>query len=241
MSVYSREYRLRNKDVNMFMRLRLSRLTEMLQEASIDHTEQLGAGREKTLDRGLLWVVVQQETEIFRMPEYDEQITVQSWPGRTMHVLFPRYYRLLSKNGEVLVQGSSLWTLVDENSRKIVFPDRFGIEIPEETTGFETALPGRPGKRDTDHSRQFQVPFSYCDLNGHMNNTRYFDLAEDTVTLSSSGRIPSRIRTEYANEARFRDIITVSWTEDENTAYIAGDSGKNCFRMCLEYKEQDQK
>ncbi len=241
MSLYSREYQLRNKDVNMYRRLRLSRLMEMLQEASIAHTEQLGAGREKTLDRGLLWVVVQQAVEITEMPEYDARITVQSWPGKTMHVLFPRYYRILSDSGEVLINGSSLWMLVDENSRKMVFPDRCGIDIPGEVTGYETALPKALGRRDTDHTLPFQVPFSYCDLNGHMNNTRYFDLAEDTIALSSSGRKIIRICTEYASEARFQDTLAVSWKEDENKAFISGDGERNCFRMLLEYEKQNQK
>ena len=73
MSVYREEILLRSKDVDLFRRLRLSRLFELLQEASIRHTEQLGMGREKTLDKGLLWVVTMQRCEISRMPEYDAE------------------------------------------------------------------------------------------------------------------------------------------------------------------------
>ncbi len=87
--VFSRELRLKNRDVDMYRRLRTSRLFELLQEAAIAHTEALGMGREKTLDRDLLWVVTLQRAEISRMPEYDETVRVESWPGETMHVLFP--------------------------------------------------------------------------------------------------------------------------------------------------------
>ena len=76
MNVYSTSLRLRNKDVNLHRRLRTSTLFELLQEASIKHTEDLGMGRDKTLDKGLLWVVTLQRAEITRMPEYDETITV---------------------------------------------------------------------------------------------------------------------------------------------------------------------
>ena len=91
MSVYSEEILLRSKDVDMYRRLRTSELFRMLQEASIRHTEQLGMGRDKTLDRGILWVLLMQRAEIVRMPEYDERIVLKSWPGKTMHLLFPRY------------------------------------------------------------------------------------------------------------------------------------------------------
>ena len=39
MSVYREEILLRSKDVDLYRRLRLSRLFELLQEASIRHTE----------------------------------------------------------------------------------------------------------------------------------------------------------------------------------------------------------
>ena len=39
------EFMLRSKDVDLHRRLRTSRLFELLQEASIRHTEQLGMGR----------------------------------------------------------------------------------------------------------------------------------------------------------------------------------------------------
>ena len=97
--IYSESLRLRSKDVDMFRRLRLSRLFELLQEASIRHTEELGMGREKTLDKGILWVLLMQRAEITRMPEYDEDIVLKSWPGRTMHLLFPRYYSLETAAG----------------------------------------------------------------------------------------------------------------------------------------------
>ena len=66
MSLYERELRLRSKDVDMHRRLRTSVLFELLQEAAIAHTEALGMGREKTLDRGLLWIVTMQSAEIRR-------------------------------------------------------------------------------------------------------------------------------------------------------------------------------
>ena len=67
MSVYREELLLRSKDVDMFRRLRTSELFRLLQEASIRHTEQLGMGRDKTLDKGILWVLLMQRAEIVRM------------------------------------------------------------------------------------------------------------------------------------------------------------------------------
>ena len=236
MSVYREEILLRSKDVDLYRRLRLSRLFELLQEASIRHTEQLGMGREKTLDKGLLWVVTMQRCEIERLPEYDERITLTSWPGPMMHVFFPRYYRLADERDNTLLSASALWMLVDEKTRKMVFPDEWGVEIAGVTTGREIRLPSGLKKLACSDETSFTVPFSYVDLNGHMNNTRYFDLAEDHIPAAAEGRRLRAVSTEYTAEARFRDALTLRWGSEGERWYMEGLSDKPCFRLSMEYE-----
>ena len=236
MSVYRVKFRLRNAEVDLNRRLRLSTMFRMMQEASIAHTEELGAGREKTLDRGLLWVVTLQDAWINRMPEYDEEITLESWPGDTMHLFFPRYYRLLGADGSVLVTASALWVLMDSVERKMVFPEDKNVAVPFEKTGFEPPLPRAPRHIATTGEAAFTVPFSYTDMNGHMNNTRYFDLAEDCVGAAASGKLLKEIRTEYVNEARFGEELVLRWNGDDGTVFLSGESSKPVFRMTLRYE-----
>ena len=236
MSVYRQELLLRSKDVDMYRRLRTSELFRLLQEASIRHTEQLGMGRDKTLDKGILWVLLLQSAEIARMPEYDERIVLKSWPGRTMHLLFPRYYRLETAAGEHLLSASALWSLVDEKTRKVVFPERYGVEIEGVVTGEEIALPSAPRRMDCTKSRPFTVPYSYVDLNGHMNNTRYFDLAEDCIPAAAEGRSLRAAAVEYANEVRFGESLRVTVEQNEGTWLISGDTEKRAFRMMMAYE-----
>ena len=235
MGVYREELLLRSKDVDMFRRLRTSQLFRLLQEASIRHTEELGMGRDKTLDKGILWVLLLQSAEIERLPTYDEHIVLKSWPGKTMHLLFPRYYRLETQAGEHLLSASALWGLVDQQTRKMVFPERYGVEIEGVVTGEEIALPSAPKRLDCTQSCPFTVPYSYVDLNGHMNNTRYFDLAEDSIPAASAGKTLKRIQIEYVSEARFGETFTVSWGEENGEYFLQGEGEKPVFRMRMEY------
>ena len=141
MSVFQQTVRIRDCDVSFNRKLRPSCLFSLMQEASIDHTEQLGAGRDKTLDRGFLWVLTRQKVLLNRLPEYDERVLFESWPGETMHVLFPRYYRMLDASGKPLLSASALWTLIDSENRGLIFPQQEGILVPGEVTGNEIPLP----------------------------------------------------------------------------------------------------
>ena len=236
-AVWSREVELRSKDVNLFKRLRASRLFELLQEASIAHTEELGWPRETTLDRGYLWMIAMQRIEIARMPEYGEKVMLRSWPGPMMHVLFPRQYRIDDEDGNALIRGSAIWTLVDMRTRAMASPDDHGVAIEGVTTGDELALPGTLRAEECDHEARFTVPFSYCDLNGHMNNTRYLDVAEDHLAGPAKGRELAAISVQYTAEVRFGDTVDLRWREDDESAYLEGArDGKRCFALRFEYR-----
>jgi acyl-ACP thioesterase len=237
MSIYAAKYVLKNNDVNMYRRLRTSRLFEMLQAGCVAHTEQLGAGREKTLDHGILWVVIQQYIEVTRMPEYDEEVTVETWPGRTMHVLFPRYFRVKDAQGNIIINGSALWTLIDQQTRKMVFADQYQIEIPGEEHEGQAPLPKAVKSVECVHHSTFTVPYSYCDLNGHMNNARYLDLAEDAIPAAGQGKQLKTVTTQYAEEIRFHETIDIGWSQVENSYFISGDHEHNCFRLSLTYHD----
>ena len=236
MSVYEKELRLRSSDVDMHRRLRLSVLFSLMQEAAVAHTERLGMGREKTLDRGLLWVVTLQSAEICRMPEYDENVVLRSWPGKTMHVLFPRYCAVDTAEGEPLIRAGAVWTLLDAKTRRLVFPERYGIEIDGVSTGEELPLPAAPRPIPFTEEKEYTVPFSAVDLNGHMNNTRYFDLAEDCVPWAAEGRRLTQVGAEFSREVRFGQRLPLRWGRDGERWYFAGGEGeKPLFRVSLTY------
>ncbi|MCR4675972.1 MAG: hypothetical protein K5634_01935, partial [Sphaerochaetaceae bacterium] len=70
--IYEKDYKILSSDVDMYRRMKVGRLFTEFQEASIAHTTELGMGREKTLDRGFLWVVVLHRAQVERMPVFDE-------------------------------------------------------------------------------------------------------------------------------------------------------------------------
>jgi acyl-ACP thioesterase len=236
MSIYRRELRLRSSDVDMHRRLRTSALFALLQEAAIAHTEQLGMGREKTLDRGALWIVTLQTAQILRMPTYDEDVVLRSWPGRTMHVLFPRYYAMDTAAGEPLLRASALWTLIDSQTRQLVYPERLGVAIEGVSLpADEIPLPTAPKAVPTTGERVFTVPYSYVDLNGHMNNTRYFDLAEDCIPAAASGRALRAVSAEFSREVRFGESLCLQWGQEGPRWYFTGSGEKKAFRMSFTY------
>ena len=222
-------------DVDCFRRLRLSRLFTFLQEAAIAHTEALGMGRRMTLDKGYLWIVTIQQAKIERLPVYDETVTLESLPGKMMHSFYPRYTRLLDKDGNVLVSASALWMLMDQNTRSMLFPDATGVYIEDGQAGWETFWPRSPRLPQGEATASFTVPYSYVDLNGHMNNTRYFDLAEDHMPEEYRAAAVKNVCTEYTGEAKTGETMSLVTSAENGEFRISGATDKKLFRISVTY------
>ena len=237
MNIFQQTVRIRDCDVSFNRKLRPSCLFSLMQEASIDHTGQLGAGRDKTLDRGFLWVLTRQKVLINRLPEYDEQILFESWPGETMHVLFPRYYRMLDAEGQLLLSASALWTLIDSETRSFIFPQKEGIAVPGEITGNEIPLPSGIRSLPTQQQRHFSVPYSHTDINGHMNNIRYIDECENMIPDIASKRTLKEITVEYTHEILLGEEMVISLGIQDKTYFFSGDGAAHYFSLLLQYEE----
>ena len=215
----------------MTRRLRMSELFRIMEEASIAHTEELGCTRDRTLDRGLLWIITRQQAEIEELPAYDEEITVRSWQGDMMHVFFPRFYEI-ERAGRVIVRGQALWMLIDEESRQMVMPEDYDIFIPGRPGSDDMMLapvvipselreeePGDNGngreEAGTVIRQDLATRFSQVDINGHMNNTRYFDIIDDALytmdfASGTEKRVPALVRANYLSELRAGDCFTLT-------------------------------
>ena len=232
---YRRDYTILSSDTDCLRRLRLSRLFTFLQEAAIAHTEALGMGRAKTLDKGLLWVVTLQQAKITRLPVYDEHVTLESTPGETMHTFFPRYYRLTDADGNELVNAAALWALMDAETRAMIFPEKRGVHIDAQPTPWKTFLPRPPKLPESPQESTFTVPYSYVDLNGHMNNTRYFDLAEDLLPDEVRRKNVREILTEYTGEAKTGETLQLALSVNNGEVRLCGTGSKRLFRISMQY------
>ena len=243
--IYEKKVLIRSEQVDMTRRLRMSDLFRLLEEASIAHTEALGCTKDKTLDRGLLWIITRQLVEIEEMPAYDEEITVRSWQGDMQHVFFPRFYEI-ERGGRVLVKGQALWMLMEEATRSMAMPEDYGIFIPGRPGAGDMALPAVVVPKTAGEpvlSSELVTRFSQIDINGHMNNTRYFDMIDDMLHSgacpqagsASAFGTPKKVLANYMSELKLGVPFTLHQYKDAGTLYFEGTGEKPYFRIRYDY------
>ena len=233
MGDFSKTFKITADQVTPFQYLRPSSLLRYLQELSIEHTEELGMPRQYTLDKGLLWVVAKQHIEIKRMPKYDETITISTWPSKTMHVLFPRSYEVKDKDGNVIIEGASIWALIDIKTRKMINPNEHGIVVEDLSNGrpFNIPLSNRI-PFDLTQNGEILAQFSFCDLNGHINNTSYLDIAENMIPIEFLKEHELKlIDIKYVHEIKLGESLPIQYGFENHSYYFVN----HAFQLQLGY------
>ena len=215
-------FRILASDCDAKRRYKLSSLLRSLEEISIEDTTRLHMGREKTLDKGLLWVISRLSIKINELPQYDEAVQLITYPEKRERVLFPRYYIMKSPSGKTYLEAEALWTLIDEKTRKPVNPLEHGISIKgfpftkeSEILPVVTPLPISQTFRRT-------VLYSELDLNGHLTNTRYGDWFMDAFMAELKEKDLSSFNIMFRQEATEGETLELGIGKQADKVYLSG-------------------
>ena len=232
MSIYEERLKILTEHADFQRKLKLSELLKFTQESSIAHNTEYGAGREATLDKGLLWVIGRQRFEISRMPDYDVFVRLRTWPGKTKYFFMPRFYEIVDdKTGELLVRGTAIWSLIDEKARHPIIPSEYGIHIPEESDEFP--LPPFPPVPELSRVAAFEVHYGDADLNGHLNNTAYFTKVMDLIPIDYLKHHELKaVDVQYKKEIKLGEVIELSYGLIGDSWWFACER----FKIVIEFK-----
>ena len=73
----------------------------------------------------------------------NDEIIVCTHPGDTMKFIFPRFYEIYDKKGNLLVAASSLWAVIDAKSRHVLTKPFGEKTLKGEKNKDDIALPER--------------------------------------------------------------------------------------------------
>ena len=179
MKTYRETLTLRTRDCDFKGEWRLSAMLESLQEAAGGHCDRLGCGRSALRKKGIAWVLLRNELRMARYPVIDEQVSIETFHTPTRYRMFPRYFILRDAEEKVVGTASSLWVLMDLQSRQSIIPDELASLLPDNSDMQPPMpLPGRimPIANGSDTEILYHPSYTDLDANGHMNNARYADV-----------------------------------------------------------------
>lgn len=219
--------------------MRPAALFEDMQEAGAEGSARLGLGKDALLAKRLVWVLLRTEIRMGRTPRVGDLVTLQTWPNAQRHTFFTRHYLWMDERGE-MGRASTLWTMMDVDTRVMDNPTRRGISVygGVRVPG-ELPLPGAvPALTEAAHAETRAYTPSEADLdeNGHVNNVRYIEWFQSCLPCDAfaTGR-PARLLVHYLAETRLGETLSLNIAhEGERWTFSADADGKRHVALYAE-------
>lgn len=225
---YEKKFTIDLRDVDFKRKLKISSLFSYFQDTANFAAERLGVGFETlTKKYSLSWVLARIRVDIERLPEWDEEIIIKTWPIEPNRIEFDRDFLVYDAKGEVIIRAISTWVVIDVEDRKLKRADAIHLQYPVLTK--ERAIPEkfRRLKRSEDLVSVYKKKIGYSDIdfNGHLNNSKYVDYIMDcfSVNIHAQSEVAS-IEVHFVNEALPGETILLMKQQgaNQNSIYIEG-------------------
>ena len=219
-------------------KLSLQQLLLMTSDTAVEDFNQRGFSWDMLWKHNMYILTSRVSFHIYRMPKYNEHITLKTWEEKQDNIQLNRKYKIYdTSSNELLVSGNSSWIVVNTKTRHII-PARSFTLRPSPT--IETEYEGLPlGKivvpEDCVQLEKRKVRFSDIDGNRHTNNSRYGDFIIDALPENLQDADFSDIRINYSHEAIFNETIDISASFKDKETIVVGKQGKStCFECKLQ-------
>ena len=223
--MYSQKFRIASFDVCPEGRARLTSMAHYFQEAAYHHATLLGLGYHHLERSGKVWVLARMKIGVVSMPEWDQEIIVETWPRGTDRLFALRDYLVKDVSGITLAKASTSWLVLNRKNHR---PVRFSFDTLNIPVRNEGVFSGNPEKIDApDHwlpLGEHRVLYSDLDVVGHVNNVKYIEWSLDALYAKNSH--PGDIKTmeiNYMKESSGNDTIELQMaTPDQQSIMIRG-------------------
>jgi len=222
--MFERNYRVERFDTGRGRKLKVPTLMHYLNDIMERNAESYGLGAQYHLERDLAWVLVEYQITIDRWPKADENVVVGTIPYSFKRIYGYRKYRVKDSTGNRLVEGKGKFALINIKTKEFIRPPRELLDRFTDAKKEPEALPFDKwdlGEEKLVWEKQTYVAHSHIDVNGHMNNAYYPQLAYEALPKRAVDEVTiSEVFVRYRREVFYGESLILKVSQVDNGFYV---------------------
>ncbi len=220
---YTRKFFVNRHDADFMGYLKPGTLLRYAQQVATDHCTSLGFTPEFYEANHCAFLLAKQGLVFHRVPRIDETLTVTTMPEKAKRAISRRITFAYDESGALVAEVHSWWVLVDLNTRRIMrhcLPevDQHWNDTVEATMEYRL-----PKTTELTDGPIVTANYQNCDLNQHLNNCEYADMACANVPLDQVRAKPiKKLLVTYHREIPLGGTMQLKSGAVENGWYTCG-------------------
>ena len=240
MNQYTYHTTVLNADGDFRRMIKPSALFRYVEQAAADHARAYGMDDAFFKAHHTAFLVGKQAAQITRMPLRAEKLTFVTACEPCKKGSMKRLTRILDEAGKECALIDSRWIVVDTDHECILRQPSW------HTPGYwnedlDGELPQLVHKcKELTPAGSWTASYSLCDLNGHVNNSFYLDIACDALPLDALRKGPLRFASiKYHREIPMGAQVAVAYASSADGWYVVGRRNEHiAFECYLEFSSE---
>lgn len=222
--IYKEQFKMGLKDIGKNNKIKNRSILEMLENIGAYHSDLVGYGVNDTTKTNLGWILLEWKLKVINRPTYGEKLEIHTW-GKEMNKFFTyRDYEVYDSNNNLCVIATSKWALIDIKNRKLsrLTEEMINKYQPEEKTVFKEKKIGKiDTPKEVENTLQYKVIRKDIDINKHMHNLYYLDLAYEALPEEVYEKRPfDNVSIIYKKEIELGEEIICNYAQNNNKYVI---------------------
>ena len=208
------------KDTGKDNKIKNRAILEILENVGSYHSDKVGYGVLDIENTQLTWILLDWKLKVLNRPKYGQTLTINTW-GRNMQKFFTyRDYEIYDESNNLCVIATSKWALINVKTGKLFrltedVINRYSPELKQVFTNEKIEKLIVPEKFS--NIMEYKVIRKDIDLNGHLHNLYYLDLAYEALPEDVYENRPfDNIEITYKKEIKIGDKIICKYSELED-------------------------
>ncbi len=234
------EYKVYSYHTDWKQRLLLTSLMHFLQETAGNHAGGNGFGFDTLSAGGCFWVLSRMEIQMLKYPMWEEKLQLRTWSKKPNAITGNRDFELLNEEGNIVALASSVWLMIDINSRRPQRLEKFSSDFPHvlDRQAITEAPAKLPAVTDATPTPPKAIVTSDIDMNGHVNNACYARWFMDSLPFELLNKQEvKKLEINFIHESRLGEQYSIC-TQSEGNAHlgsIKNGDGKELVRVRISF------
>ena len=226
--IYTETFKMAAKDIGKENKIKDRAILEILENIATYHSDKVGYGVNDINKTKLAWVLLEWKLQVLNRPKYGQILTVNTW-GKGMNKFFTcRDYEIYDEENNLCAIATSKWALINLENTKMerLTEEIVNIYKPEEKSVFKNEKLDKIKMPTTFSSQiEYRVCRKDIDINQHMHNLYYLDLAYEAIPEEVYNQRPfDNIRISYKKEIKLGDNLNCKYAKQDNKHIIVIES-----------------
>lgn len=221
--IFERIYTIENRDIESSYKATNKALLKYLENVACKHSNEVGYGINNIEKTKVVWILLDWKFKVIERPQYGQTIKVRTWSRKMEKCSAYRDFEVYDENEKLLVIATTKWAIIDLETRKI---KRMSEELAKEYKSepersvFKEEIEKLHEPETEEKSIQLKTRRTDIDINNHVNNLNYLDLAYEILPEEIYKQDLKNIRITYKQQTIPGETVSVSYTNQEGKNII---------------------